>query len=518
MTTERNRIHRQRSSVFWGRAALPRGQIGIVPAALRYSPAYGGQVAAARQRSPTATRGRGVIAALLAALIPAGALAADWPTYQHDFRRSGVTEESLAPVGLKPLWTYHAPSVPQRAFPGPAPRDYYNAPKVDLKPRMDFDRVFHVVVAEGRVFFGSSVEDFVCCVDAATGERRWTYFTEGPVRMAPTWSDGRIYAGSDDGHVYCLDAANGTRVWKRRVADRDYRVPSNGKFISLWPVRSGVVVEKGVAYCSAGFLPSESVYIAALDAATGGDRGPNRWRHAKAGDYSLQGYLLASADKLYMPAGREPPHIFSRSNGESLGQLKGGGGTYCLLTDDSQIVFGPSRSGGLELSTAEKKSAFVTFSGDHLIVHREMSYLQAEGGLRALDRRLYNDLTAKRIVSEGRERELSKQVKALGKDLSGEKAKAVLAELRKVKLELGRISRELSGTVKWSASCEQGNALILAGDLLIAGGRDEVAAYAVKSGAGVWKQPVSGGVYGLAVAGQRLFVSTDNGRIYAFGR
>lgn len=475
------------------------------------------QAAAAQQRSPTGGLWNCFAAALLLACVPVGVSGADWPTYQHDFRRSGVTDESLSPNGLKPIWTYRAPSVPQRAFPGPAPRDFYNAPKVDLKPRMDFDRVFHVAVARGRVFFGSSVEDSVCCVDAESGERRWTFFTEAPVRMAPTWSEGKVYAGSDDGHVYCLDAEKGTLIWKRRVADRDYRVPSNGKFISLWPVRSGIVVEKGVAYCSAGFLPSESVYIAALDAATGEDSGANLWRHAKAGDYSLQGYLLASNDKLYMPAGREPPHIFNRADGASIGQLKGGGGTYCLLTDDSQVVFGPSRSGGLELSTAEKKSAFVTFSGNHLIVHREMSYLQSDRELRALDRRLYNDLTAKRIVFEGRQRELSSAVKKLGKNLSGGKAKALLAELRKVKLELGRISRELPKTLKWSAACEQGSTLILAGDVLFAGGRDEVAAYDAGSGARVWKHAVSGGVYGLAVAGQRLFVSTDNGRIYAFG-
>ena len=36
------------------------------------------------------------------------------------------------------------------------------------------------------VFFGSAVDNGIHAVDAATGQRRWTFFTEGAVRLAPT--------------------------------------------------------------------------------------------------------------------------------------------------------------------------------------------------------------------------------------------------------------------------------------------------------------------------------------------
>ena len=42
-----------------------------------------------------------------------------------------------------------------------------------------------------------------------TGQPRWSFLTEGPVRLAPAVADGRVYAGCDDGGLYCLDAETG---------------------------------------------------------------------------------------------------------------------------------------------------------------------------------------------------------------------------------------------------------------------------------------------------------------------
>ena len=269
-------------------------------------------------------------------LLCLSAIAEDWPTYRHDHGRSGVTGENLNAAKLKSAWVYRSSHVPQMAFSGPAPRDFFNRPKTDLRPRMDFDRVFNIAVVGDRVFFGSSVEDAIFCHDARTGKRVWAYVTDGPVRLAPTCHEGRVYAGSDDGHVYCLNGADGKLIWKQRIADRDYRVPSDGKFISLWPVRSGVVVDRGIAYCGAGFLPSESAFLAALDAESGKVGKPGTWRHAHSGELSLQGFMLASNDRLYVPAGRSPPYIISRDAGKVSGQISGGGGPIaCSMTASS---------------------------------------------------------------------------------------------------------------------------------------------------------------------------------------
>ncbi len=443
--------------------------------------------------------------------------AADWPTYRHDNRRSGITTEQLSTADLKPLWTFHSASVPLMAFSGPAPRDFYNSPTKDLKPRMDFDRVFNVAVVDDRVYFGSSAEDAIYCLDGRSGKVNWVYITDGPVRLAPSCHGGNVYAGSDDGHVYCLDGQKGTLIWKRRIADSDYRVPSDGKFISLWPVRSGIVINRGILYCGAGFLPSETTYLAALDAKSGGLDRAGTWKHSRSGELSLQGYLLASNDRLYVPAGRSPPYIFDRASGKLQGQIKGGGGTYCLLDDDARLIYGPSRSGGLELTDAAAQNTVVTFDGNHLIVADGVSYLHSDTELRALDRRRYHELTAARIKTDSRRSTLSSEIKKFGKDVTSDKAKALIAQMRDAQLESARVARDLPKTLKWKVSCRHPHSLIFAGNTLFAGGSNTVAAYSSTDGKLIWEAPVSGNAFGLAVANRKLYVSTDNGKIHAFG-
>ena len=73
---------------------------------------------------------------------------------------------------------------------------------------------------------------------------RWTFFTEGPVRFAPSiWKD-QVYVGSDDGYAYCLKSTDGKLVWKYRAGPSDEKVLGNGRRISLWPVRTSVLVDQ----------------------------------------------------------------------------------------------------------------------------------------------------------------------------------------------------------------------------------------------------------------------------------
>ena len=100
--------------------------------------------------------------------------AADWPAYRHDFARSGVTSEKLA-APLHKQWVYEAAQNPMPAWPEPGRE----------QNRLDFDYVLQVAVAKGLVFFGSSADHKVYALDLATGQERWSSFTEAPVRFAP---------------------------------------------------------------------------------------------------------------------------------------------------------------------------------------------------------------------------------------------------------------------------------------------------------------------------------------------
>lgn len=252
-------------------------------------------------------RGVGSVGLVVAAvvLLATGDLlrADDWPTYQHDNRRSGITSERPA-LPLREQWRYVPKHAPRPAWAGPARADMWNKVPSDydkegrLNPSVTYDRAFHVVAVGDAVYFGSSADDQVRCLDAATGEVRWSFFADGPVRLCPAVHEGRLFFGSDDGRIYCVKAADGALVWKRRITDRAVLIPGNGRMVSMSPVRTGVVVQAGLVYAIAGLFPNQGVIVCALKT---GD-GSVVWKN-DAG-VSAQGYLVASSTRLYTPTGR----------------------------------------------------------------------------------------------------------------------------------------------------------------------------------------------------------------------
>ncbi len=47
----------------------------------------------------------------------------------------------------------------------------------------------------------------------------WKIKTGGPVKSSAAIVDGRVYVGSDDGHVYALNLADGGKIWTHKTAD-----------------------------------------------------------------------------------------------------------------------------------------------------------------------------------------------------------------------------------------------------------------------------------------------------------
>ncbi len=257
----------------------------------------------------------GVAAFFLVLCFPATPFvgAAEWPTFRGDDRRSGVAREALRPP-LRESWVRQAALEPRPAWPAPAEANI-SAGFHGLSSALTYDRAFHTVAAQGLVYFGSSADDALRCLDAATGRLRWKFVTEGPVRLAPVLSGSKVFAGSDDGFLYCLDAREGRLLWKYRAIPEDIRLPGNERMISLSPVRCGIVVEEGLVHFIAGLFPSRGVYLCALRAETGREV----WK--KKIGVSAQGYLLASPKRLFVPTGRTPFRVFDRAKGEALGKF-----------------------------------------------------------------------------------------------------------------------------------------------------------------------------------------------------
>ncbi|NQT40663.1 MAG: PQQ-binding-like beta-propeller repeat protein, partial [Planctomycetes bacterium] len=253
---------------------------------------------------------------------------ADWPQFRHDAGRTAAGAESL-PGELHLQWTRELPP-PQAAYPG--------------ELRLRYDATYEPVVAGDTMFVPSMVTDSVTALDTDTGEVRWRFFTEGPVRFAPVAWDDKIYFVSDDGHLYCTNAADGKLLWKFRGATDDHKerkILGNSRMVSLFPARGGPVLDDGVIYFAAGIWSGEGVFVHALDAKTGKAIWSNvDSHHIEAANMdhgvsyyagiSPQGYLAIVDDKLVVPCGAQLPAVFDRKTGKLGAYTMGWGGRVGL--------------------------------------------------------------------------------------------------------------------------------------------------------------------------------------------
>ncbi|MDY0168288.1 MAG: PQQ-binding-like beta-propeller repeat protein [Thermoguttaceae bacterium] len=405
---------------------------------------------------------------------------ADWPTFRGDTSRSGVAAESLV-LPLGEAWVHQASNAPRPAWPeSPAKQDVWHR-LAWMKPVLSYDWAFQIAVADGRAYFGSSADDTVYCLDAATGDTLWSFTTEGPVRLAPTVADGRVYVGSDDGCLYCLKGDDGALLWQHRAGPEDRRLPGNCRMISLWPIRSGAVIEDGNVYFCAGLFPDQGTYLTALDARDG------KLLFKQPLGISPEGHVLASAEQLVVPAGRTAPQRYQRSDGKDLGSVPGGfasraGGTFALLSDE-WLVHSSGEDGMLFFYDTSSQQRTATISGLRLVVQGSIAYVLGRDRLQAVDLPRYLDAHRD------------------GKTPAQQKRRGEL---------------DNKAYVKWDVACKNPHELIAAGETLFVGGEDRVVAYRAADGARVWTGVVSGEAHGLAVAGGRLFVSTDMGTIHCF--
>lgn len=439
----------------------------------------------------------------------------DWPTYQHDNRRSGVTGERLS-LPLQETWEYTAGDHPRTAWGGPAKWDSY-ARIINLKSMRDFDPVFYVAVAGGSVFFGSSIDNAVHCLDAATGREKWVSFTNGPVRLPPSVHEGRLYFGSDDGCVYCADGDSGRIVWRHEVSPDRTHVPVDGRLTSLWPCRTGILVQDSRVYFAASLLPWQKTYLCALDAQTGTADGPGLYKRQYE-QMTAQGPMLASAVRLYVSQGRQTPLIFDCATGDTVQSLgsSGFGGVFGLLTPDSMFVHGRGQNhrGDGELRFfSSQNDLLVTFPhATSIVISNGIVYLHADGLLQAFDRTRYMDLQVQINTLQGRIQQLQEQKKKLPADATSQRQQ-IDAEIAACKTQITAVEEMLPGCFLWRTASDCPFTLILAGDVLFAGGEDKVAAYETGAGREIWTASVEGRAYGLAAAEGSLFVSTDLGRI-----
>ncbi|MCK5739656.1 PQQ-like beta-propeller repeat protein, partial [bacterium] len=246
-------------------------------------------------------------------LMAAVVTAADWPMWRFDAGRTAASPEQLSD-SLHLQWS-RTFSPRQPVWDDPLNRDL-----------MPYDSQFEPIVMGQSLIIGFNDQDKVMALDVESGREKWTFYTNGPVRLpAAGWQD-RIFVTSDDGFLYCLNANDGTLLWKFNGGPDNSLVLGNKRLISTWPARGGAVVAGDTVYFAASIWPFMGVFIYALDP----EDGDVIWRNEGSGaTYMLQphrspafagiapqGAMAVSGSNLLIPGGRSVPACFDRYTGE----------------------------------------------------------------------------------------------------------------------------------------------------------------------------------------------------------
>jgi len=189
----------------------------------------------------------------------------DWPLYRHDRWRSAGSA-SPGPTQLGERWRIQFSGAVESAAknPGPILYDWQDNPVVK-------GPLSAPTIAGGTAFVTRPNAHELIAIDTSTGEVRWRFTANGRLDTPPAIHRGLCLFGSAAGWVYALRADSGELVWRLRAAPTDERIVAYGEVESPWPVPGAVLVMDDVAYFAAGRQPlaDGGILVFAVDPLTG---------------------------------------------------------------------------------------------------------------------------------------------------------------------------------------------------------------------------------------------------------
>ena len=407
------------------------------------------------------------------------ASASDWPMWRHDAARSAVAQDEL-PADLHLQWVRDLPS-PKAAWPA-------------SQWKLQFDASYEPIVMNKTIYVPSMVRDSVTAYSTRTGEEKWRFYADGPVRFAPVAYNEALYFVSDDGYLYCLNAESGELIWRVRAGPSDRKIIGNDRVVSMWPARGAPVIRDGIIYFAGGIWPFMGTFIYALDAETG----ETIWCNSGSGsEYSMhqhgtwafggvapQGYIAVSENKLLISGGRTVPAVYDRETGKF---------EYFHMANRK---FG--RDGG---------GYGVTVAGEYFINGGVMYRLDDGEGVIKVDDALCTSAT--RYFFPNNRHEL-----AVGQ----------LAPITKSSVDkTGKQTKKTVLETAWSASLtESVEKIFLQSGNSLFGSTKKKALFRIDLGDNsasiTWKHDMETKPFSMLAADDRLFVVTENGQLHCFGK
>jgi len=399
--------------------------------------------------------------------------------WRYDATRSGASPEQL-PEELHLQWTLELPT-PQPAWPS-------------NQEKLQFDRLYEPVLSGKTLFVPSMISDKLTAYDTDSAEEKWVFYAEGPIRFAPLVWEGKVYFNCDDSFLYCLNADDGTLVWKFRGGPSDRQVLGQDRLISIWSARGAVVVRDGILYFGAGIWPFEGIFLYALDPASG----DVIWQNTGSGSTYLtqqhgspafsgvapQGYIAATSERLVVSGGRTMPAVYDRNDGKF------------LHFNVSSRSMGSKGGGGYEVT-----------AGENFYLNRDKMY--------RLDNGKFIATVGAPVVTE---------YIMIGADKGGLKGYKPGWRLKEERNKRGEVEKKTVVDESWSATLDQniGKVFIQSGSRLYGTGKKNTVLAVdlpmLGRGARVsWKVDLPDEPLNMLTGDGKLFVTTDQGRIYAFG-
>jgi len=191
-------------------------------------------------------------------------------------------------------------------------------------------------VSDGVIYFGSE-DNHLYAIDIKTGKEKWKFETGDSISSSPAISDGVVYFGNLDNHLYAIDIKTGEEKWKFETAYENTSSPA---------------VSDGVVY-----LGSRDGYFYALDNNTGEEK----WKFEDGG--SISSSPAISDGVVYF--GSEDKHCYAldAKTGKEKWKFETGRGVYSSPAVVGGVVYFGSIDNHLyaiDIKTGKEKWKFET--------------------------------------------------------------------------------------------------------------------------------------------------------------